>query len=374
MSRRLIIAAAALLAAGCGKPVDPSEIVNIFDRHSYAECDLKKLETSLEKSGPAELSKFDSHAMYFPSTWQPGPAVAGLGKAGVGLTLWRSGEAAVVVGVFRGSPAEKAGMGVGDRILYIDDNPVADMSDADLAGVVYGSTGGACKLKGSARDGSSLQVTLKRTYGGMPIVWGFNIPGTQTGYLRVISFSNKSSGWMRTAMNDMLDNGAKKVIIDLRGNRGGSLAELSTALGYFAPQSCTLFSTVSRHAGYSRVFYSHGQGSYAGIKAVLLTDAATISRAEIFAAAMREWKTGIIVGARTAGNVSTTRGFRLNTGGAMRLTVARLVPPSGEEIDGQGLLPDVAVDAPAADPGVIVEFPPAVASSDPVLKKALQQP
>jgi carboxyl-terminal processing protease len=201
------------------------------------------------------------------------------------------------------------------------------------------------------------------------------IPGTKAGYMRAASFMTKASGRFKSSMNDLLDSGAKRIIIDLRGNKGGSLGELANVLGYFAPAAGTLYSSASRHAGYRKVFTTDGPGSFAGVKVVLLTDPDTVSRAEIFAATLREWGNAVIVGGTTAGNVAATRGFRLKSGAALRITVAKLQPPSGADLDGRGVEPDVKVaEATGGAAGGFTEYPPGLASFDPVIRKALSLP
>ncbi|OGS13827.1 MAG: hypothetical protein A2234_11340 [Elusimicrobia bacterium RIFOXYA2_FULL_58_8] len=378
---RVLPAVLALLLSGCGKgQADPAEIVMVFDRHSYAECDLARLEESLRASGAAALSSFDPYALFFPPGERPQSGSFGGGKAGAGLVLWRGGAAAVAVRVFPGSPAEAEGIRAGDVISSLDGQTVADLADPELAAALYGSAGGAFRVKGEKRLGGAINSTLKRSLGGMPTVWGFNIPGSRAGYLRIVNFSRNTTPRLKAEMNDLLDRGAARIIIDLRGNYGGSLEELSSSLALFAPCAGPVFRAVSRHAGYSKVFSAGGPGPYAGLKPVILVDGKTISRAEIFAAALREWGGASIVGGVTAGSVSATRGFRLKGGAALRLTVARLLTPAGLDLEGKGLAPDIILgptDGPGAadkEGGVFREFPAALASSDPVLLKVFKVP
>lgn len=363
------------MICGCGRPaIDPAEVAYVFERHSASPCDLAKLKASLAASGDAALKAFDPYALFFPPGWTPDREGDYDEKAGAGITAWRDGESAVVVAVFSGSPAQKAGIRPGDRLFYVDGVPVSELSDKELHASLY-SAPGNFTVKGRKAVGGVLQAALSREMGGMPVVWGFTIPGTKAGYMRAASFMTRSAGRFKMAMNDLLDSGAKRVIIDLRGNRGGSLGELADALGYFAPGPALLYSAVSRHSGYSKVFRSEGAGSYAGIKVVLLTDPDTVSRAEIFAQTLREWGAAVIVGGKTAGNVAATRGFRLKSGGALRLTVARLRPPSGADLDGLGVEPDVRVaEATGSSTGGFTEYPPGLASYDPVIRAALALP
>jgi len=373
---RFLFISLVLLASGCGKdPADPSEITWVFSRHSYAECDLPRMEEGLSRSGPTVLRSFDPYALFFPPRWRPAPGSPDEGKAGTGLVLWRDGASAVVVRVFPGSPAAAAGVKKGDQVFSVDGQPVAKLPEAEIVAALYGSNGGVFRFKGEKREGGALSSSLKREFGGMPTVWGFVVPGTRTGYLRIVNFSRKSAVRLKAEMDDLLDGGASRVIIDLRGNYGGSLGELSAALALFAVREGPVFKAVSRHPGYSKVFSAREPGPYAGLKTILLTDAGTLSRAEVFAAALREWGGASIVGEATAGNISATRGFRLKNGAALRITVARLLTPAGQDLEGKGLVPDVAAQGAAgSSSGGLREFPQALASADAVLLKALGLP
>lgn len=368
----VLFLALVLLVSGCAKnQADPAEITRVFDRHSYAVCDLPRMQESLRASGPSALASFDPQAVFLPPHWRPELPARGRDHAGTGLVLWSAGGAAAVVRVFPGSPAEAAGLKAGDRILSVDGRPVAGLPEAVIGRELYGTRDGVFRFKGRSRSGGELDGSLRREFGGMPAVWGFLVPGTRTGYLRVVNFTAKAAARLKAETKALLDGGANRVIIDLRGNFGGSIEELSSALALFVPRPWPLFKAVSRHPGYCRVFSAGEAGPYAGLKALVLTDAATASRAEVFAAALREWGGAAVVGGATAGNVSVSRGFRLKNGASLRITVARLLTPAGLDLDGKGLAPDVS--AGEADKGPR-EFPAALASSDSVLVKALQLP
>jgi len=360
----------AIFAVSCSRKPDSTEIVEIFDRHSYEQVNLANLIKQYEKNGFDALSAFDEKAAYYPKSWLPSIPSKDDEKnnAGVGLILWRSHAKLYAVSVFRGSPAYEAGIRAGDLITHVNDIEASHLSDDKIQSAIYGAQGAICRIRGISRNGAQIRASLRRDFGGMPIAWGFNIPGTRTGYVRIISFTKKSTSLIRSAMNDVLDNGASNVIIDLRGNRAGSLAELSTVLSYFAPGGGRLFSSASRHKGYSMTFFSRLRGSYFGIPFTVLTDHNTSSRSEIFAQALKEWGGTVIVGSQTAGNTAVTRGFTLKNGDVVRITVAKLFPPSNKDLD-EGIVPDMPVKA-AIIPGADVEYPSALASSDILLNKA----
>jgi C-terminal processing protease CtpA/Prc len=375
---RSSILSAALLAllAGCGggPEADPEEITGVFRRHSCDSLDFGGLESGLREKGPSVLPRFDNYALFFPASWRPEPAVPGMRKANAGLVLWRVPGGARIARVYQGSPAEKAGLQAGDTALSLDGKPLDEVGDAALYQALYGLRGGAFELRGEKKAGGPFAAALKRDFGGMPLIWGFNVPGSRDGYLRVINFGAGSAEKLRREIGLLLDGGANRLVIDLRGNYGGSVAQVSECLALFAPRGGPVFRAVSRHPGYARIFTAQAPGPFAGIRTVLLTDAATVSRGELFAAALREWGGAAVVGETTGGNVSATRGFKLRNGGALRLTVARLQTPGGLDLEGRGLVPDVAAAAQRRDEGPgFTEFPMALASADRVLKTALSR-
>ena len=364
-------------AYGCSMKPDSTEVVEVFDRHSYKQMDISSLIKKYEAQGFSALPYFDERAAYYPPTWLPSVPSKDDEKAnaGVGLVLWRYGNAVQAVAVFRGSPAYDAGIRAGDTITHINDISVSRMTDEQIQNAIYGIQGSLCRVRGMSRRGSPIQASLRREFGGMPIAWGFNIPGTKAGYVRIISFTKKSTSLVRAAMNDVLDGGASHVILDLRSNRAGSLAELSTVLSYFAPGgNSKLFSSASRHKGYSMTFFSKLKGSYYGYPYTILTNAETSSRGEIFAQALKEWGKGvraITAGEKTAGDTAVTRGFTLKNGGIVRITVSKLFPPSDKDLDKIGVAPDL----PISNRDILGEgreYPMALASSDSMLIAALK--
>jgi len=374
--RNIAFLFSAFLIASCAIKPDSTEIVEVFDRHSYKQVNIAKLIKQYEQQGFSALSSFDENAAYYPKTWLPSVPSREDEKynAGIGIILWRKKTDAEIVAVFRDSPAYLAGIRPGDQVSHINEIPISRMSDEQIQNAIYGSQGMLCRLRGTARRGGILQVSLRREFGGMPIAWGFNIPGTKAGYVRIISFSKNSTSLIRSAMNDVLDGGATHVIIDLRGSRAGSLAELSTVLSYFAPGGGKLFSSSSRHKGYSMTFFSKLKGSYYGIPYTILTNSETSSRGEIFAQTLKEWGGGVralTAGERTSGDTAVTRGFTLKNGGVVRITVSKLFPPSNKDLDRSGVQPDIPVKLNPSVAGHGAEYPAALASNDFLIKSAM---
>jgi len=362
---------ALLLLSSCRKDINTEEIIKIVDKHSAEEHNLYALDNEMRKIGFEAVEEIDDRAVYLPNTWKPlSLKEMTPGDASAGVALWRaSPEKAEVVYIFRNSPAEYAGINPGDTIFSVNDIPMREISDGQLLEYLKGPPGISFSVKGETKEKKDLNVSLKRNFGGTPIVWGFRIPGTDVGYLRILSFSKNSYKWFRSSMNDILDAKAKKIVIDIRGNKGGSLAELSRYLNDFAPKrNSVLFYSYSRHKGYSFAFTSRRRGDYSDIKVAVLTDYATMSRAEIFAETLRYWKNALIVGGRTAGNISATRGFRMPNKDIMRITVSKLYPPSKLDLEKTGVIPDEWLKY---SPSYKEDFPPLLVNSDDFIQKGL---
>lgn len=365
--------AALILSAGCSRnEADPEELTKIFLMHSYAEADPAAAAEAL-RAGGGELALLDPHAMVIG----PGRRIMRdypvKTSAGAGLVLWRTREGFLAVKVFQGSPAWEAGLRDGDLVVKIDGRSAADAPPAAVVQALYGEKGGEFTYEAETREGRALSGTLPRSFGALPLVWGFMVPGTDTAYVRLISFSGSAPKRLKQELGALVKAGARGAVLDLRHNYGGSLEALEEALGLFVSRPGPVFRAVSRHQGYSKDFSAAAPGPFAGLKLVLLTDSGTVSKAEVFAASLKEAGRAVTAGGRTPGDVSVTKTFRLSRGGKLRLTVARLVTPGGLDLEGKGLAPDIPVKDPIdGEYAFAADFPPALAGADPVLAAALR--
>ncbi len=370
----LFLLALLLFPAGCSRHnADPEEIAGIFSRHSYAASDPSAVKRAFSSGKFSLLRAIDPYAAVISPEDRPERDYPGVLKSGAGFYLWRRQGGLAVVKVFPGSPAEAAGLKAGDVINKLDSKPVAGIPAPEVLSTLYGAKGGEFLFEGSKKDGSALSGSLKREFGSLPLAWGFMVPGEKTGYLRLISFSAKTPELVKKELEGLTAAGAGGVIIDLRNNYGGSLGALADILSLFAPSPGIIFRSVSRHPGYSKDFSSGKAGVFAGLKLALITGSGTVSRAEIFAASLKEAGRAVVVGGKTAGNISVTKTFSLKQGGALRLTVARLVTPGGNDLEGKGLAPDLPVEDPLdGEYAFAADFPAAVVSADPVIAAALK--
>jgi carboxyl-terminal processing protease len=372
---RLLLILPLLLAACSRNKADPEEIASIFARHSYAAADPASVKRAVASGKPALLRAVDPYAVILP----PGTRLISdypdyLIKASAGVMLWRAAAGLEIVNVFPGSPAAAAGLEAGDTLSGLDGKDCAAMRPENVNLALYGESGGTVAFKAVKKNGAALSGQLKRAQSSFPTVWGVMLPGERAGYLRISYFAASSAEAVKKKLEAFTAAEVRGVVIDLRHNDGGSLDALADTLALFAPGGKPVFKAVSLRPGYVKEFAAPKAGPFRGMKLAILTDSGTASRAEIFAAVLREWGGAFTAGGATAGNVSVTKNFKLKNGGALRLAVARLVTPAGTDLDGKGLAPDLAVDDPLeGDLAFAADYPPPLASADPVLQAALKK-
>ncbi len=333
---------ALLLASACSDKGLYDDAVKAFERHGYRDYPAAEVRSVLEAKGFPGLAALDPHARLVPGRL---PVRQREGKAplSAGLLVGYDRGAVYVLKVFRGSPAEAAGFRDGDRVLEIDGQKASPQAVAEKMNDAFGFS---LKTERSRPKPAVTEARLKREEFYFPLVFGFMEPGTDTAYVKVGMLVQGSSAAVTAGLEALSSLGARKLVLDLRDSPGGVPAEAAGLLGAFAPKAGPVLELKSAQPGYSKVFEAAGRGRFAGLKTAVLTDAGTGMAAEAFAQALHELNGALLVGGRTMGDVSVMRTFRLGRGAkGLELTVARILPPSGLDLEGKGAEPDVRVDA-----------------------------
>jgi carboxyl-terminal processing protease len=268
--------------------------------------------------------------------------------AGIGVLMSRpqDNQPPLIAEIFPNSPASTSGLKRGDRIVGVDGQDVAGQTVGDIAQLIRGQPGTQVKVQVrrlSSQD--PLEFTMKRALVQVDQVLGRQVPNAPIGYLKIRSFGDAS---MVDQVLGILDQGRQRGlrgwVVDLRGNPGGSLpAVLGTAAGFFDPSHSIVGYQVDRQRRQTALD-TQPLNLLNGAALVVLVDRDSASGAEIFAAAIQEAKVGTLVGSKTAGNVGVATQITLSDGSVLQVTEQRFVSPSGAQIDGVGVTPDVVVD------------------------------
>ncbi|MCX7624028.1 MAG: S41 family peptidase [Thermomicrobium sp.] len=262
--------------------------------------------------------------------------------SGIGVEIGERDGAIVVRDVFQDSPAERAGIRVGDILLAVDGVPVDELGLDGVVQHVRGPEGTAVTLRLS-RPGTvePFEVTVVRAKVRASTVRWALLPN-DVGYVRLGSFSSGASTDLRQALETLRARGARGLVLDLRGNPGGLVDEAVDVAGLFLPPKTLVFSSRDRNGNVTEYRTEGSEAVFTAPMAVLV-DGGTASAAEIVAGALQDYRRAVIVGERTFGAGTVLIEFRLQDGSALLIGTQVWITPNGRVIWRNGIDPDVTV-------------------------------
>ncbi|HEY4308697.1 MAG TPA: S41 family peptidase [Pirellulales bacterium] len=263
---------------------------------------------------------------------------------GLGVELKASERALLILKVIAGSPAEKAGIHAGDRIVAVDGQSTSDLSTDQAANLLQGKEGTYVNVTLVAADTKSRQVRIRREQIEAPSVDGGRIIDETTGvaYVRLHQFQKTTVRELDAELWRLHKLGMKSLILDLRNNPGGLLAVSVEVVDKFV-EGGVIVSTRGRGPQEDYKYTAHAEGTWR-MPLVVLIDGDSASASEIVAGAIRDHHRGIIVGNTSYGKWSVQGIFPLNQANAgLRLTTAKFYSPLNHSYSGIGVKPDVEV-------------------------------
>ncbi len=254
--------------------------------------------------------------------------------------------AARIVGVFRDSPADKAGLATGDVIVAVDGRSVAAETLDDVIERIRGESGTTVEVTVRAgEDGPERTVNIVRAEVEIDAVSWLVVPGTTTGLVRIEQFSNGAADEVVTALEELRAAGADRLILDLRGNPGGYVGEaVGTASQFVA--SGTVYVERNAEGDEKDTPVSPG-GAWTDLPLVVLVDEGSASSSEIVAGALQDNDRATVIGATTFGTGTVLGEFGLSDGSALRIGTVEWLTPDGRRIWHEGIEPDITVDRAA---------------------------
>lgn len=297
---------------------------------------------------------------------------------GIGVLLGERAGNIVIVSVIPNGPADDAGIRAGDRVIEVGGQSVEGLEPEDVAGNVRGGEGSTVEMVlERPSSGERLELSMVRERLHVPAADWALVPGTDIGLLRLVQFSAGSADDLRAARDAAAAAGARRFILDLRGNPGGYVDQAVNVSSLFL-RGQTVY--VRELASGERIPVPTNNGDYApsDLPLVVLIDENTASSAEITAGAIQSAGRAQLVGETTFGTGTVLLPFPLPDGSQVRLAVERWLTPDGELIFGKGIAPEVEVvpgpnDVPVEPQGVRDLTPEQVQSiDDPQLLKAIE--
>jgi carboxyl-terminal processing protease len=261
------------------------------------------------------------------------------GRAGIGVVI-SAAEAdglPFAAEVQEGSSAERAGIQPGDAILRVDGRPTDGLEVAEVARLIQGRPGTQTMLEvASVGQASPRAVRAEREVSGLPPVKGSMQGGVA--YVRIRSFQSGVAAEVRRELTRSAEDGVRAWVLDLRGNSGGSLQEVTGVASVFIGDGIVAVQVDRPHG--ERPVRGSGLPVDAEAEVVVLVDRDTGSGAELLAAALQEHGAARVVGARTAGRVGISSTTPLADGSVAQITIQRFLTPGRQRLDRTGVRPD----------------------------------
>ena len=316
------------------------ELQNLLNQRFIGETDETAMMDGAAEGMVASLN--DRWSFYIPAD-EYGYYMEQMNNSyvGVGITIQQSEDDSgiLVIQVTVGGPAEEAGVLAGDVLVAVNGESILGLTTNEVKERVVGDEGTFVTMT-FLREGREVTFDVERRVVNTPVAMGEMLDGN-IGLVTIVNFDARCAEETIAAMEGLLNQGAEKLIFDVRYNPGGYAHELVAVLDYILPEG-ELFRTVD-YAGNEDADMSD-EKCLTGIPMVVLVNGDSYSAAEFFAAALREYGYAIVVGEQTVGKGYFQRTYTLQDGSAVGLSVGKYFTPNGVSLaEVGGLTPDIEV-------------------------------
>lgn len=318
-------------------------VINFIEKQYVDKVNTKDLVYGAIKG---MLETLDPHSNFMPPEIYNQLKTDTAGKfGGLGIEVWVNKDGVLtVVTPMEGTPAWKAGIKPGDRIMRINGESTKGMSIVEATTRIRGDIGTEIKFT-IQRDNAPkpLEFKMKRVSIDVKSVRAEMLPGN-FGYIRLNHFQEKSAQEMKNALKKLEAKGKiSGLILDMRNNPGGLLDEAVEAANLFIDGG-VIVSTIGRNKEEKDVKYAKSGIARLDFPMVALVNGSSASAAEILAGALKDHKRALIAGQRTFGKGSVQTVIPLAEDVGLKLTIARYYTPSGVSIQAKGIEPDIYID------------------------------
>ena len=312
-----------------GKSNKMSEILSYIEQGYVDSVNTAGI---IEKTIPEVLKNLDPHTTYIPVSDMKEVEEEMKGKfSGIGVQFSIMDDTVRVIEVISDGPSSKVGIMPGDRIVRVNDSIIAgvNVTNSTVMNLLRGEKNTKVVV-GIARKGSGTQLEFEIIRGDIPInsIDVSYMIDSETGFIKISRFANKTYKEFMEGMEKLSDSGAKKVIIDLRQNPGGSLVAVLQMVDEFLAKDEAILYTEGVNQP-RKTYNASGNNTWKDFKVYIMIDEFSASASEIFAGAIQDNDRGLIIGRRSFGKGLVQEQIPLSDGSALRLTVARFYTPSG---------------------------------------------
>lgn len=279
----------------------------------------------------AMLNSLDPYTDYIPEDDIEDYRTMTTGEyGGIGAVVDKKGGVSTIILPYEGYPAYEAGLKAGDQILMIDGIPLKDKTSDEISKLLKGqSTSGIVLTIKRYNEKETFEVTLKRERITIKNVPYYGMVSEDIGYLKLTDFTTEAGDEVKKAVNELKEDGAKKIILDLRGNPGGLLEEAVNVSNVFVDKGREVVTTRGKLKNWTKTYKTLNNPADVSIPLVVLVDNGSASASEIVSGVMQDYDRGVLVGRRTYGKglVQQTRPLAYNS--QLKVTTGKYYIPSG---------------------------------------------
>ncbi len=318
-----------------------SNVLSIVQQNYVDDIDTKE---ALEGAIKGMLTSLDPHSSFLkPDDFKELQVETKGSFSGIGVEITIKDDMLTVVSPIEDTPAFKAGIKAGDRIIKIEGESTMDMSIFEAVKKMRGPKDSEVTISIHREDWTDIQeFTIVR--GVIPLhSIRSNILEPGYGYIRITNFQRNTSKDLKNSIKELLkESMLKGLVLDLRNNPGGLLDASVKVVDIFLDKGI-IVSTKGRLKDQNMEFSAHGGGPDYDFSIVILINGGSASASEIVAGALQDHKRALVLGTQSFGKGSVQTIIPMADGAGLRLTTARYYTPNGTSIQATGITPDVLV-------------------------------
>ena len=283
----------------------------------------------MKKGIDAMLKSLDPYTVYISEAQIEDFRFTTTGEyGGIGASIKKRNNKTLISELYENSPAEKSGLIPGDEIKTIDEIEISNKTLEEIGSLLKGPAESIINLK-IIRNNQPLEKLVKREKIQIPAVNFYKKINSNTGIIKLTSFTNTASIEFKKALSSLQDDKIKNLIIDLRANGGGLLNEAVKIVNFFIPKGQEVVSTKSRIKEMNRSYTTQALPIAQDLSLVVLVDEYSASASEIVAGSLQDLDKAIVIGNTSFGKGLVQQTKPVSFGGQIKLTVAKYYTPSG---------------------------------------------
>lgn len=324
-----------------------SDVIELIQREYVDEVDAKDL---IQKAIQGMVQSLDPHSSLLPPDAYEDLQLDTKGRfTGIGIHITMQNGFVTVISPIEDTPAHRAGIEAGDRIIKVDDQPAKDLREA--VKMMRGPKGSKVKVT-IMREGVKKPLEFDLTRDEIPIQSVKHLPlKSGYGYVRISNFTGTTTQELEKALEKLesSETPMRGLVLDLRNNGGGLLNQAISVSDLFLDKG-QILTIKGREKKNTKVFNATESATARRYPIVALINGGTASASEIVAGALQDQKRGLVIGTTSFGKGSVQTVETLRDGSGLKLTIARYYTPSGRSIQAKGIEPDIVLKFKRLDP------------------------